>query len=314
MFLLSYIFIAVVIGYIGLAIFFYKFAKKHFPQKKYLSKFVIAFFILLPTYDIIMTNILGAYYCLITPSNYIDKKVEYPESIYWEDNVYPGFNKEDRKLMIMNYLDGVHLKIMALNGVDGNVYVYTREVPIEKYDDIYTKLLLETKKYRQMDKQLTKKLLKENEALWLELRDKFNEARKTVDELEKQRNKLVDSYPVQEKVFTKQSMPKLNYTVTFNEVKLNFFSRKFLYSDMTKITDNNTNEVIAKNQRIMKLFYNLLPAMPGQRYYQQSPFCGDWYRMYLKNFNVLEWRLHGFGDHKIDLNNKLYKKYILGEK
>ena len=44
------------------------------------------------------------------------KKIEKPISIYWEDNVYPGFNKEDRELMIINYLDGVHLKTMALNG------------------------------------------------------------------------------------------------------------------------------------------------------------------------------------------------------
>jgi hypothetical protein len=308
-------FIAVVVIYIVLAMFFYKFTKKRFSDKKYVPKLVIAFFILLPTYDIIITNTLGAYHCLTTPSTYINKKVEYPESIYWEDNVYPGFNAEDRKLMVMNYLDGVHLKTMALNGDDGKVYIYTREVPVQKYNEIYTKLLLETKKYNRINKQFTKELLKENEALWLELRDKFNEARKTVDELEKQQNSLIDSYSVKEKVFTKQSMPKMNYTVTFNEVKLNPLSRMFLYSDIAKITDSSTNEVIAQNQRVMKQFYNLLPAMPGQRYYQQSPLCGIKYSIE-EDVLIGRWRLHSFGysHHKISLNQKLYNKYIKGEK
>ncbi|MCW8895991.1 MAG: hypothetical protein OQK48_04485 [Sulfurimonas sp.] len=310
MFLLSYIFIAVVIIYIGLAIYLYKLAIKYFPHKKSISKLVLAFFILLPTYDIIITNILGGYYCLTTPSTYISKKVEYPESIYWEDNVYPGFNEEDRKLMIKNYLDGVHLKTMALNGDDEKVYVYVRDVPVQKYNEINTKLLLETKKYNQINKQFTKELLKENEALWLELRDKFNEARKIVDEIEKQQNSLIDSCSVKEKVFTKQTMPKLNYTVTFNEVKLNFFSRNFLYSDVTKITDNSANEVIAQNQRVMKLHYNIIPAM--STYYDQESMCGD--GLYFER-NVMQMGgLYRTRNHKIWLNEKLYKKYIKGEK
>ena len=140
MFLLSYAFIAIVIIYIGVAIFFYKYTKKRFIEKKYISKLVIAFFILLPTYDIIITNLLGSYYCLTTPNTFIGKKVEFPQSIYWEDNVYPGFNEEDRKLMIMNYLDGKHLKKMALNGDDGKVYMYSLDKPIFKdlkYDKHY---------------------------------------------------------------------------------------------------------------------------------------------------------------------------------
>ena len=70
------------------------------------------------TYDILLTNIFGLYYCKIAPPHpktKIEKKVAYPISIYWEDNVYPGFSKQDRELMIKNYLDGVHLKTMALS-------------------------------------------------------------------------------------------------------------------------------------------------------------------------------------------------------
>src|SRR3990167_11564121 len=95
--------------YIVVSIGVYKLTKR-FSSDKRIHRVVLAIIFLIPTYDIIITNTLGAYHCLTTPSTYISKTVEYPESIYWEDNFYPGFNAEDRKLMIMNYLDGVHLK------------------------------------------------------------------------------------------------------------------------------------------------------------------------------------------------------------
>ena len=51
-----------------------------------------------------------------------------------------------------------------------------------------------------------------------------------------------------QKVFTKQTMPKLNYTVTFNKIKLNDFASKFLYSD----------ETIAYNRRYILINYTSL--------------------------------------------------------
>ena len=83
--------------------------------------------ILFLTHDIIITNFLAYRICKAGPhpKTFIKKTVEYPESIYWEDNLYPGFDENDRLLMIRNYLDGVHLKTMALNGPDGMIYVYT---------------------------------------------------------------------------------------------------------------------------------------------------------------------------------------------
>jgi hypothetical protein len=79
------------------------------------------------THDIIITNILAYRICKADPNpkTFIKKTVDYPDSIYWEDNIYPGFDEQDRLLMIRNYLDGVHLKTMALNGPDGTIHVYT---------------------------------------------------------------------------------------------------------------------------------------------------------------------------------------------
>ncbi len=109
-------------------------------------------------------------------------------------------------------------------------------------------------------------------------------------------------------------MPKLNYTVTFNEIKLNSFSKKFLYSDETKVIENNTSKVIAYNQRYMRFFYNIMPEFElGNTYYYSEPMCGLSY-MVDEDVLISSWRLHGYGRHEISLNKKSYKKYIKGEK
>lgn len=262
---------AVVIIYIGLAIFLYKFSKKRFPQKRYLPKLVIAFFILLPTYDIIITNILGGYYCLTTPSTYINKTVEYPESIYWEDNVYPGFNAEDRKLMITNYLDGVHLKTMALNGDDGKIYTY------ETNASVWEKLKpLEKEKgqpYYDMVNAIAQHIMEKSE-----------------------------------EVYTKETMPKTNFTVTFDEVKLNPLSRMFLYSDEMKIVDNQTKEAIAYDIRVMKLLYNITPRL-RQIYYNPDPMCGERVlRLEYKAFDAYKWSDVHLGSHQRNLHEILIKR------
>jgi hypothetical protein len=257
------------------------------------------------TYDIIITNILSTYYCNTSPNpkTKIIKKVEYPISIYWEDNVYPGFSKEDRELMIINYLDGVHLKIMALNGDDGKIYIYTRDVPKKEYMDISHTISSISKEIKKMhsfakdrqDKQYIKdinKLYRQREAL------------------QAKQKKLINSYQVTQKIYTKQTMPKLNYTVTFNEVKLPNFARKFLYSDETKIIENNTSKVIAYNRRYMRFFYKLLPDFAsGNIYYYPHAVCGGNYLHYDgKKFNYIGY--YGSRKHKIGINNYLYKKYI----
>lgn len=229
------------------------------------------------TYDIIMTNIFSSYYCKEEPNpkTFINKTVENPISIYWEDNVYPGFSKEDRELMIINYLNGKNLKTMALNGDDGKIYVYSAN------ENDYEKIIQNSKEPKGSFKR-------------------YQEYAKFVMQ--------------NEKVYTKDTMPKTNYSVTFNEIKLPSLVSKFLYSDETKVIENSTNEVVGFNRRYMRFFYKLLPDVAlGNRYYAEL-MCGDWYKIHLKTFNMLEWRLHGFDEHEIDLNRKLYNKYNKGEK
>lgn len=266
--------------YIAAAVGIY-FLVKHFILNKWVHRIVLVFLILLPTYDIIITNVLGAYYCKADPNpkTFIKKKVEYPESIYWEDNVYQGFNAEDRKRMIENYLDGVHLKTMALNGNDGKIYVY------EANSSIWEKL---------------KPLEKERSQSYYDMADTIAQ----------------NIMQTSEKSYTKQSMPKINYTVTFNEVKLNPFARKFLYSDEIKVIDNKTNEVIAYNRRYMRFFYNIMPDLSlGNLYYDpwDGKMCGSEDTQYFFRHIFEEIYINYSGAIAESFNSKLYRKYKKGE-
>ena len=242
-------------------------------RKKLYKLMTIVVLISIPIYDIIATNLLALYFCSVDKPVYTNEVNAYPLSIYWEDNVYKGFTPEDRKRMIVNYLDGEHLKTMALNGDDGKVYVYTLDAPI-----------------------------------WKNVEKNFNEKR--YGDIWTQYAMLVMK---SERIFDKETMPKLNYTVRFNEVALDPFSSNFLYSDISQVIDNQSNKIIAENQRYMRFFYNIFPDFAGNRFYYQKELCGTAYQIHLKTFDMLNWRKYGFKEHEIDLNEYLYKKYIKKE-
>lgn len=234
--------------------------------------------ILYLTYDIIMTNIFSSYYCNQEPNpkTFINKTVENPISIYWEDNVYPGFTKEDRELMIINYLNGKNLKTMALNGDDGKIYVYS----VNEND--YEKIIQNSTEQKDIYK-------------------KYQEYAKFVMQ--------------NEKIYTKETMPKTNYNVVFNEVKLASLVSKFLYSDEIKVIENSTNEIVEFNRRYMRFFYKLFPDVAlGNIYYYPEAMCGYKYSNFDEMFNYQRIIFQGGISHLKGLNQELYKKYIKGEK
>ena len=190
-------------------------------------------------HDIIITHILAFKICRSDPhpKTFINKTVEYPESIYWEDNIYPGYNEKDRLLMIRHYLDGVHLKTMALNGPDGAIYLYTAtRDDWQGSRDIKT-LKREGNYYDQLD----------------------IEAKKIAD---------------RGSTYTPETMPQLNYKVVFNSVVLNSFQRRYLWSDEVKIIESKSKELIAYNRRLMRKYYMIMPDLVGRRFYFSEPMCG----------------------------------------
>ena len=182
---------------------------------------VAAALFLIPIYDIIITNILGVYYCATAPKAFIKETVEYPQSIYFEDNVFNGFNEQDIEYMMNNYLDGIHLKTLALNLPDGSIAIYH----YEKNQDEYDKIVKEVKQ---------------------ELGDKTSH----YDDIRARIIKIIDSNKI---ITTKDKMPKMNYTVMEDKVNLNRFASKYFHSDTMRIIDNKTNETIAFQQRYFML-------------------------------------------------------------
>ncbi len=174
------------------------------------------------THDIIISNYLAYRICRAAPrpKTFIKKTVEFPESIYWEDNVYPGFDQKDRLLMIRNYLDGIHLKTMALNSPDGSIYLFTATAADwQKSKDI---------KARKREGNYFDAL--DSEARAIALRGK---------------------------IYTAETLPQTNYSVVFNPVELSPFERRYLWSDEVVITENTTGEVNAFNRRLMRRWYRL---------------------------------------------------------
>jgi len=194
------------------------------------------------THDIIITNILAWQICRADPNpkTFIKKTVEFPESIYWEDNIYPGFDEKDRLLMIRNYLDGVHLKTMALNAPDGTIYLFTATP-----DDWKT----------------SSTMVKETKEDW----EKFFK----IIEGEAQ------AIASRAQTYSKKNLPKLNYIVSFNPVKLTLFQSRYLYSDEASITESLSNKVIAFNRRLMHRWYLLVPDFVGKGFYYPEAICGE---------------------------------------
>ena len=192
-----------------------------YTNKIWIRGIVAAALFLIPTYDIIITNILGAYYCATAPKAFIKETVEYPESIYFEDNVFNGFNEQDIEYMMNNYLDGIHLKTLALNLPDGNVAIYH----YEKNQDEYDKIVKEVKQ---------------------ELGDKTSH----YDDIRARIIKIIDSNKI---ITTKDKMPKMNYTVLDDKVNLNQIASNFFRADDMRVINNRTNEVISYQRRYFVL-------------------------------------------------------------
>jgi hypothetical protein len=231
--------------------------------------------ILALTHDIILTNYFAYRICKADPQpkTFIKETVSFPESIYWEDNVYPGFDEKDRLLMIRNYLDGVHLKTMALNAPDGAIYLFTATA-----------------------------------ADWQESKDIKALKRKGnyFDTLDTEAGIIAG----RSKLYTPETLPQLNYSVVFNPVALTSFQQRYLWSDEVIIRDNKTGEVIGFNRRLMHRWYILNPDVAlGNRYYYPHAMCGE-SGMFLEGlvYSYAKSFHNQIQKHAVGLNFLLYKR------
>jgi len=95
-----------------------------FAKKKWLPLLTVLFFLLFPIYDIVIQKVAMTYFEKTQTLQEIKRTVDAPGSVYWEDNVWPGYDPNYRLWMIDHLLDGKHLDTLAMNGEDGKVYLY----------------------------------------------------------------------------------------------------------------------------------------------------------------------------------------------
>ena len=268
--------------------------------------------------DVILSNTLGAYYCAQEPNpkTYIKHTVEEPISIYWEDNIYPGFNDEECKGMVANYLDGVRLQTMALNTPDGKVRVYSYANIPQSYVDLVKqgdvakkdwqeKDTIKNQAFKKMYDKSSHKILEEFTDEWKMITTKSGDAYRKNEALSKQIEAEKAKLNLVITETTRDQMPMMNYTVKTDEVHLSDIARKVLFSDEMTITDNRTKEVIAYNRRIVQLFSaTLLPDLVGGRYYVQGSYCGDPSKLFDRLVFITLRRGYSPND-----NRKLFYKY-----
>ena len=119
---MGFLFVPIFIVYLLVAIISISVAVK-FGRSNVVVFVVVLFFVIFPFRRLIFYNILFFYYSM-SPLQEIHETVESPVSVYWEDNVWPGFDTFCRQWMVKNYLDGKHLQLLALNGDDGKIHLY----------------------------------------------------------------------------------------------------------------------------------------------------------------------------------------------
>lgn len=103
--------------------------RKHDRRRKLYAFLAFTIFMLLPFTDyFIQLSLVQVRTIFRPPLQVVRTVIESPISVYWEDNVWPGFDEYGRNWMVKNYLDGKHLQILAMNGDDGHIYLYRHNV------------------------------------------------------------------------------------------------------------------------------------------------------------------------------------------
>lgn len=229
-----------------------------FKRSNILVLVVILFFVLFPFRRLIFYQILFSYYSY-SPLKEIHEIVDYPISVYWEDNVWPGFDLYGRQWMVKNYLDGKHLKLLALNGDDGKIYLY-------RADDITfsesNKLQPEYMRVKEAIEAEKKEAATvgisggDNKAMWKKIREGEDVFIRGLSKQYQDQNEMeIAGVLDRVKVYAdKTDLPQMHYRVEFNHLPKSFLlnnQNKIIHADQISIVDTESEKEIAFSIRYM---------------------------------------------------------------
>jgi len=188
------------------------------------------------------------------PLQHITRSVKQPDSVLWIDMVWPGFDEYGRHWMVTNYLDGVHLKMLALNGDDGKIYFY--QATLNDFSGS-EEIRPEHDRLKTHITELEKKAMKigknggNNSKLWQEIRKEYYPRLKALgyDRQRKKEINLIFSRPVVYQDL--KQVPATNYLVELKRTRLSRWEERFVWCDEIRIHDNVREEDIAFSKRCL---------------------------------------------------------------
>ncbi|HHL35408.1 MAG TPA: hypothetical protein ENJ30_13695 [Desulfobulbaceae bacterium] len=156
--------------------------------------------------------------------------------------------------MVKTYLDGKHLKVLALNGEDGRIYLYrATEDDYNGSKKILAEVKLAEKSYERILAAAKKSGTGKYAPIWVKSR-KVRDAAKTLrwQKYEPQKDKEVqDIINRAERYPAKKYLPPMHYTVRFDPLPLSWPFRDLLHADRISIIDNKSGKEIAYSRRYM---------------------------------------------------------------
>lgn len=227
-------YLIMLIVYIALAKGIYTIITK-FTTKVWIKRSLIAFFILFPTYDIIIGNALKFYYCQFTELEKINKTIERPEVVLLQNG-----QRFDKYEYAVSEARGYLEIIKAIQIFSGGNEYYTKMVKIGGKEVIQ----VQRKPYNEVWQ-------------WHEFR-----AKKYTQFMELENVTEVNSSLVK----------KPNYIIIEEPVIFPRFINKFISGYGVQIIDVKTNEVIAWSKRINHEKYNFITIDTG--YFLRGESCG----------------------------------------
>jgi hypothetical protein len=207
--------------------------------------------------------------------------------VYWQDNVWPGFDAYGRNWMVEQYLDGVHLQALAVNGDDRKIYLYqAREQDwLERTTakEIWKQREAEEAEYAKREKGIYKKEYEDHcknktreECGAYHATNFGNPERAAFREylrINKEATKrIVDRCEVYD---SPDKLPPMRYRVDFNTVKTGYPASRLLHTDEITITDVEKNKEIAFSRRYMAYAFWLTKFSGNQPDFSSA--LGDWH-------------------------------------
>lgn len=231
------------------------------------------FLICVPFWDIFIAKGILLYHSMTaSPLQRIEEVVESPSSVYWVDEVWPGFNEYGSYWMVKNYLDGVNLNMLALKGEDEKTYVYRASLD----DFLESEKLRPDVKNRQREiAELKAKAIQmprqgqDNSEVWKKIREELEPvARPLTKKYEQLREEEIRKIIDKVEVYTPgASLPQFKYTVVFQRIRLPAWQERFVWCDLIRIQDNEKDKEVAHSRR-----YLSYTPMTSIRYEGNSPF------------------------------------------